>query len=267
MLPLLTSRCFMAIDTAGIALAQAPAFGRRVYDKQYYPFDEQLTKNTSAFYAKLNSVLAKHSKQQSQQLQVVLSADFIRFMVLPAQTKPLNASDRLAFARALYQDVYGTLSDAWLIATDDAPPQQSTLCAAIDHALFEQLESMSIEHRYTLSSVVPYATTLINRCNLQEYDGYLAVVEPTRLVLMDFKGGVQNLQHTKWVGDWVSPLNSLLNKTMLRNGLNTQDLTVYAPVNNELEASQFANFKLTHLKPIPSLLGSSIHYQILRVCL
>lgn len=266
MLPLLTSRCFVAISASGIALVQAPAFGQRVYDKKYYPFDGQLNKNTSSFYTLLNTVLVNHVREKSQQLHVILSADFIRFMVLPSQTNTLNGADRLAFARAIYQDVYGALSDSWVIEADDAPPKQPILCAAIDQMLLEQLKSMAIEHRFTLSSVTPYATKLINRFNLKEYDGYLALVEPTRLVLIHFKGGLQNLHHIKWENDWVSPLKTLLNQTILRNGVSTKNLMIYAPINTELDAAKFTDFNVKFLTPIPSVLQSA-DYQMLRGCL
>jgi len=264
-LPLLTSRCFVAISASGIALVQAPAFGQRVYDKKYYPFDGQLNKTPSSFYPLLNTVFANHSRQKSQQLQVILSADFIRFMVLPSQSNALNGSDRLAFARAIYQDVYGVLSDSWVIEADDAPPKQSILCAAIDQILLEQLNSMAIEHRFTLSSVVPYATKLINQFNLKGYDGYLAVVEPTRLVLVNFKGGLQNLHHIKWENDWVSPLKILLNQTILRNGLSTKHLMIYAPMNTKLDEAKFTDFNVKFLTPIPSVLQSA-DFQMLRGC-
>lgn len=267
MLPLLTSRCYISISTTGIAFLRVPALGRRNYDKQFYPIQGQITKSTNTLYPLLNQILAEHSRQKSQRLQVILSSDFIRFMVLPAQTTLQTGSDQMAFASAFYYQVYGQLCDSWLIESDDAVPHQPTLCAAIDQVLLDQLKTMANDYRFNVSAVVPYATWLVNQFRLEGYDGYVALVEPTRLVLIHFEGTLQSLEHVKWEDDWISPLEILLNKTILRNSLSTRNLLIYAPMDTALDTTRFSYWKVTFQKPLPSLLERSSHYQMLRGCI
>lgn len=267
MLPLLTSRCYISISTTGVAFLRVPVLGRRNYHKQFYPVEEQITKSANTLCPLLNQVLAEHSRQKSQQLQLILSTDFVRFMVLPAQTTLLTESDQLAFASALYHEVYGQLCDSWHIESDDAVPHQPTLCAAIDQVLLDQLKTMANDYRFNVSAVVPYATWLINQFRLEGYDGYLAIVEPTRLVLIHFDGALQSIEHVKWEDDWISPLEILLNKTILRNGPSTRNLLIYAPMDTVLDATRFSYWKVTYQQPVPSQLQRSRHYQMLRGCI
>lgn len=266
MLRLLTDRCLVAVSAKGIAVVQAAAFGRRIYDKQFYPIDTDITKDINLLYPLLNQILLKHSKQKLQQLQVILSTDFTRFMVLPAQTSLLSTLDQLAYAKALYQEVYGDLCEEWVLAPDDAPPYQPVLCAAIDQILLEQLKSMAIQHRFNLSSVAPYVTYLINQFNLKAYEGYLVIVEPSRLVFIEFKGALQNIQQVKWKDEWIAPLQKMLNKTLLCSRLSGQKLTIYAPMQKDLDAAQFSNWDVTLIKPLASVLERTQHYQMLLGC-
>ncbi|QVL45259.1 MAG: hypothetical protein KFB94_08355 [Methylophilaceae bacterium] len=267
MLPLLTDRCYISISTKGVAFLRVPVLGRRNYHKQFYPVEEQITKSANILCPLLNQVLAEHSRQKSQQLQVILSTDFVRFMVLPAQTTLLTESDQLAFASALYHEVYGQLSDAWLIESNDAVPHQPTLCAAIDQVFLDQLKTMANHYRFNLSAVVSYATWLVNQFRLERYSGYLALVEPTRLVLIHFDTALQSLVHEKWEDDWVSPLEILLTKAILRNGPSTRNLLIYAPMEAELDTTRFPQWKVALQQPVPSQLERSNHYQMLRGCI
>lgn len=264
MLHLLTNRYFMAMSNAGLTLVKMPAFGRRILDKEFYPFESTINQGLSPIYALLNTVLQKHSTKNTQQLQVVLSSDFIRFMVLPAQKKPLSATDQLAFASALYRDVYGAITEAWVIKSDDAPPQMPNLCAAIDQTLLNTFQLIADEHRFNLTSIAPYATALINKFNLKEYDGYLAIIEPSRVLLTQFKGALQSMQQVKYADNWIPALQALLNKTLLRNGLNTKNLMIYAPLHHKIEKDQFEGWNVILQNPLPSQLQLTAQYQMLR---
>ena len=254
----------MSLD--GIAIVKTAPFGRRIIHKQFYPLHEFFDKSSNAIYLLLSEVLAEHKSLNLQKLQVVLSSDFIRFMVLPAQINDLSIEDKIAFAGAIYNEIYGSLSDNWTIQLDDVPPHTPTLCAAIDRMLLDQFKAIASQNRFLLTSVEPYATQIINKLNLKKYNGFLAIIEPSRLILMGFKGNIQSVQYLKWQNDWISPLQLLLNKTLLRSGLSDQHLMIYAPVDSEIDAAKFVNWNLTLSKPLPSLLEFSWHYQILRGC-
>jgi hypothetical protein len=185
-------------------------------------------------------------------------------MVLPAQKTPLSASDQLAFASALYRDVYGAISEAWVIKSDDAPPQQPNLCAAIDQTMLEQFLLIASQHQFSLTSIAPYTTELINQFHLKEYDGYLAIIEPSRIVLTHFKGVLQSIQQVKYEDNWIISLQASLNKTLLRNGLNTKNLMIYAPLHHKIEKDQFEGWNVILQNPLPSQLQLTAHYQMLR---
>jgi hypothetical protein len=81
---------------------------------------------------------------------------------------------------------------------------------------------------------------------------------------MEFKGTLQSIHYLKWENDWVYPLQKLLNKTILVNGLIAQNLIIYTSMHSELDTATFVNWKVSIRKPLPSLLESSSHYQLLR---
>ena len=266
MLHLLTNRSFIALSLDGIAIVKTAPFGRRIVHKQFYPLQESFDKNLNAIYLLFSEVLAEHKSLKLQKLQVVLSSDFIRFMVLPAQINDLSVEDKTAFAGAIYNEIYGALSDEWAIQLDDVPPHTPTLCAAIDRMLLDQFKAMAFHNHFLLTSIVPYATQMINLLNLKKYYGFLAIIEPSRLILMGFKGNIQSVQSLKWQNDWTSPLQTLMNKTLLRNGLSDQHLMIYAPLESEIDTAKFVNWNLTLSKPLPSLLEPTRQYQLLRGC-
>lgn len=265
MLPLLNSRCYLAISASGIALARTSTLRRRIVSQAFIPLPKPI-KNSEAVYPLIDAILSQHSSQKSQQLQVLLSSDFVRFMVLPAQQTALTASEKMAFANALYHDVYGTLSDNWLIQTDDTPPQQPTLCAAIDQQLQAQLKAIASQHRFNLCSVVPYPTYIMNRLPLEKYDGFLVIIEPTRLVLAEFNNTLQAMQSIKWEGDWKTPLMHLLNKTTICDGLIQKRLLVYTSVQDSIESIKIDNWQISFLKALPTSLARSVDFQMLVGC-
>lgn len=253
----------MAICSNGIALVEVSAYGGKILDKQFYPFDSAQDDGGDIFNGLLNKVLAKHSKNKSQQLEVILSSDFVRFMVLPRQSSYLSAAERAAYADALYKEVYGNLSEQWSIAIEDAPPYHPALCAAIDNHLLDQIKQIAIQHRFRLSSVGTHATSVINQLNLHNFQGCLAIVEPSRLVFVEFNHSLKHIQQLKWQGNWITPLQKILRKTQLSSHLAKNQLLIYAPFHPQTDIPSFDEWHVNFCKPATSMFEGSAHFQMI----
>lgn len=252
----------MTLCSNGIGMVEVSAFGRKILDKQFYPFDS-IDDDGEILNELLNKILAKHSTDKTQQLEVILASNFVRFLVLPKQSVYLNANEKLAFANALYQDVYGALAEQWLLVLDDTPPYQPTLCAAIDQKLLDQLKQVATLHRFSLTSVLPHIISVINHLNLRNYQGCLAVVESSRLVFVEFNYVLNYIQQVKWQDNWITPLQKILKKTQLSSRLVKNQLMIYGPTHQDLDSSLFDQWDVTLYKSKVSTLGDAEHFQMI----
>lgn len=263
MLPLWTNRCLMSISAIGVAMVEISSITQNIVEKQFYPFGDLHNPDQQNINQIVNVILEKHRKSKRQKLQVILSSDFIRFMVLPAQSKYLNNSDRWALANALYREVYGSLCENWMIEFDDSPPYESTLCAAIDIGLIDHLKMSASHHNFVLTSVVPYATTLINQLNLSAFHGYVALIEPARLVFVEFNETLLNIQQVKCRNGWINPLQQILKKTELFSSLDSKKLIICSPQKNELNLSEFDDWQISFAKTHHLIQEGETDYQMI----
>lgn len=243
----------MSISSDGIGYIEISRFGNKLRKQQRYSITPISNADQQTIHTLITQVMAQHSSQHYQQLELVLSSDFIRFLVLPAQSDMLTTSEKRLYAKALYQQVYGNLSDNWQIEFDDAPPNQATLCAAIDQSFIHQLQQLALQHRFWLTSITPLVSYLTNQLKLKRYEGYLVIIESSRIVLIEFKSTIQTIQQVKWQEDWLAPLKKLLTKTQLSRTISTNSVQIYAPMHQHFDRALFSDWDITLLKPISSL--------------
>lgn len=181
---------------------------------------------------KLESLLQSMQVKRKTQLQVVLSSDFVRYLILPGQTIAMNTAEKSAYAIATYRDVYGAVVDGWHIKLHDAAPNQSTIAVAVDEKLLAILKQVSLKHQLKLNSVQPYLMSAFNTLNhqLSNINGYLVALKSGRLLLISLRQGqCQNLRTIMVDVDWQTELKHLLMRESLLGDTSGREVLVYAP--------------------------------------
>ena len=109
----------------------------------------------------------------------------LRYLLVPWSDKLVADSERLAFARLMLQEVYGTMAEGWELCMDDQPAGQPSLACAVDRGLVYALRERCRQRGVRLSGLVPALAARVNRHRhaLRAGAFCLASVEPGRLTL------------------------------------------------------------------------------------
>jgi hypothetical protein len=184
----------------------------------------------------LESALAAMQIKPKTTIQIIISNDFVRYLMLPCSPISMSPAEQYAYASATYREVYGAVADGWHIKLHDAAPNQATLVAALDKSLLETLKQISLNYQLKLISVQPYLMRTYNGLSKQvgKLNGYLAVVELSvgsrRLLLLSMlKGQCQNLRTIAVTDDWQLELKNLLARESLLDEITGNEVLVYAP--------------------------------------
>ena len=180
----------------------------------------------------LNIKLALIDAKPNTPLRVVLSSDFVRYLLLPAQAVNLSHAEKNAYAKAALRQLHGLKVDNWLIKFDDSAPNQATLLAAIDQQLHSSLVQIAAEHNLILLSVKPYLTQVFNGLHrsLKLFTGYLAIIEGTKILLLNIKNAHIDLLKSQLINDdWQIELNQLLDREQTLGHVNSNEIIICAP--------------------------------------
>ena len=199
---------------------------------------------------KLESLLESMQVKRKTQLQVILSSDFVRYLILPCQPIAMSTAEKSAYAIASYRDVYGAVVDGWHIKLHDAAPNHSTITAAVDEKLLATLKQISLKHQLKLNSVQPYLMSAFNTFNhqLSNINGYLVVLESGRLLLISLRQGqCQNLRTITVNDDWQTELKHLLMRESLLGDTSGREVLVYAPAIKKLALNSIADWNIRRI--------------------
>jgi hypothetical protein len=118
-------------------------------------------------------------------LHVVISDFFVRYALAAWNASLVADSERLAFARLAFRDIYGPPADTWELCLDQQPAGQASLAGAMDRGLLQALRDAAAGQGMRLGSVIPALAARINRHRgaFKGKDFCLAAVEPGRLTL------------------------------------------------------------------------------------
>lgn len=176
--------------------------------------------------------LALIEPKPNTQLQVVLSSDFARYLLLPAQAIMMSSAEKNAYANAALRELHGSTADGWQLKCDDATPSRPTMVAAIDKKLLENLKKIASKHQLKLISITPYLMHAVNGLSKQllKATGYLALIEIGRITLLNLhKGQIQQLCTQIIHHDWQAELNQLLLRENTLGNATHREVLIYAP--------------------------------------
>ena len=181
----------------------------------------------------LGDFLTAHQVKPKTALQIVLGSDLVRYVALPAQAIMMNLAEKNAYANAAFKEIHGTNADDWLVACNDAAPEQTIIAAAIDKKLLQHLSELAPTHQLKLKSVKPYLMVAMNGLakQLAKMTGYLAIVERSRLTLVMLQQGQCQQLHSHAIGgDWQAELKHILMRESVLGDVVYRNVFIVAPM-------------------------------------
>lgn len=249
----------IGVDSIVTALFQR----NKVVSKQHIAYTQQAGESAAqSISIQLDTILFSMQLKPTFQLEIVLASDFVRYMALPAHQLAMSKDEKIAYAIAAYNEVYGAVADGWHIKLNDAAPNQSIIAAALDKQLLEAITQIALKHRLKLISLQPYVVIafngLVNQINQSAQ--YLAIVESRRLLLLKLQyGQCQNVRSFALENDWQVTLKklisreSLINEQVKMSNLNNSnkneisEILVYAPMQKNIVLTEIEGWRIKHI--------------------
>ncbi|MHA6194983.1 hypothetical protein ACX3YG_11480 [Pseudomonas wadenswilerensis] len=186
----------------------------------------------------LDLLLAEHTTA-SARLDVVVSAHFSRFCLVPWSDQ-INRPDELqGFARLCFEDLYGAPEQAWDLVLSAEAAGHDRIAAALPQALLERLRGLASNRGLRLSSVQPYLMAAFNRFDAQLGNGdfLFVVAEPLRSVLLLAREGRWTAVRSVGGGDSDAALAALIGReSQLQASTSDQPLPLYLHAPGRVEA-------------------------------
>jgi hypothetical protein len=102
----------------------------------------------------------KDSTWQHTDVRVVLSNQFMRFMLAPAMTVKADDIDKSLITKHYFKEAYGEIASAWTCRMDDAG---GTVSMAADHGLIDAITQCFAAPQYRLTAIQPALAVAFNR--------------------------------------------------------------------------------------------------------
>jgi hypothetical protein len=96
-------------------------------------------------------------------VELVVSDHFVRYLLIPWSEGLVGNSERLAFARLAFRDLYGQSADTWGLCLDEQPAGRASLACAVDQALSSSLHEVVVGAGGQLVALTPALADCINR--------------------------------------------------------------------------------------------------------
>ena len=211
--------------------------------------------------ARLESLLEANKNKSNTPITISVGSDLVRFLMLPPQQVTMNRQEKIAYATAAFQEIYGANASDWEIKQHDNAPNQPRIVAAIDKNLITRVSQIAVKNHLKLNSLQPYVMTAFNQ-STQYFSGadtYLAILEMNRLTLIFIKSGYyQQLRSHVINDDWPADFKKILLRESATSETACRDILVYSS-KHEAESLTIEGWTIKsmgQLKPSP-LLGAN----------
>jgi hypothetical protein len=134
--------------------------------------------------------------------RISLSHHFARVLLLSPPPVRLSAAEMDGWVAEQLNGAYGAEAAAWRPVWQDVPPGRAVPVALMDGARYDQLRERIKAHGLSLGQAMPWFVVVWNRHRrrIGHTHGWLALVEPERLVLARIEGGRPVSLRTAQVG-------------------------------------------------------------------
>jgi hypothetical protein len=274
--PLSFKQLFVLLGADNVAVvSQSRGLRKRILEQKQQKFQAvtESSKSETLIWQQstmqLDSLLMAMQKKPGTRLNIILASEFVRYLSLPALQIRMSAAEKLGYASATYQDVYGAIANDWEISLQDAPATETTLAAAIDKTLLAELGQIALKHQLLLTSVQPYLMPAFNSLASQigKASGYLAIVELKRLLLINLQSGkYHNLRAYTADDNWQSELKNLILRDALIGDAEKKEILVYAPAQKNTVLNLIDGWQIKRIGVLKNAV-SNMQYSMLEVAL
>jgi hypothetical protein len=241
------TRLTIGLSGDGIAIVQNKVFVKDLVYQQFIASVQNA--DWPSLLQQLDAALSQLKLPKNTPITVVLSSDFVRYLMLPAQPFAMNSAENAAYTQAAYRDIYGLAADNWHIKCDDAAPDQNRLAVAVDAQLMAALSQLAAQYSFKLKSVQPQLMAAFNGLmpQLARKNGYLVLLEQSKLLLIRLQNGqCQHLRALALNGDWQLDLLQAVERESALNDdrtANDKQLFIYAPAQKNTAINQIQGWK------------------------
>ena len=265
---------FLGTDKV-VVINRSRGLRSRVADQKQATFQgsiETIEMQTPAWQqtiVELESIFSAMQIKPGTRLNITLASEFVRYLSLPALQIRMNATEKLGYVAAAYQDVYGKAVNNWEITLQDAPANEATLAAAIDKELLAALNRIALKHQLILNSVQPYLMRAFNALSgqIDHASGYLVIVESKRLLLINLQDGkYQHLRAYAISGNWQFELKNLILREALLANADKREVLIYVPAQKNIVLNVIDGWQLKLISTLKNVIPD-IQYSMLEVAL
>lgn len=153
---------------------------------------------------------------------VVLSNQFVRYVLLPPNPALQTPQEWNALARHRFTAIHGEVTNDWLVRVSETAPEGARIASAIDIGLLDALDDCFAGSGAHLSSVQPYLMTAFNHVQPQlgRAPCWLVIEEEGCLTLSLLAAGRWEALRSRWVdAGWEAELPRLLARKQALLGL------------------------------------------------
>ncbi|TLP65351.1 MULTISPECIES: hypothetical protein [Pseudomonas] len=178
----------------------------------------------------LDGLLTEHQVNGAP-LQILLSARFSRFCLVPWSDAIGHPRELYAYAQACFENLYGQALDDWRIVLSPEPAGAARIATALPEALLQGLQAQGQQRHLRLRSVQPYLMAAYNHCQAQlEPGNFLFVLaEPRRSVLLLAAHGCWQQVLAQGCADNDQALQALIERTGELYGEPLPQVYLHAP--------------------------------------
>jgi hypothetical protein len=208
-------------------------FNKHIIQQREVDVSHAKIKDWSNAIQQVDAVLSELKLTEKTRLSVTLTSDLVRFIALPPQAMVVNNDEKLAYAKASYQETYGAISADWVIKCHPAAPHQTTICAAIDQRLLDSIEALAVKYHLKLNAVQPYFMNVFNRFSnqLNQSNQLLIIVEFNHIVIANIaQGQCQQIRNVKVSEYWQTTLEQTLAREKLLGHYENDQVMLYIPM-------------------------------------
>ena len=203
---LLSRPSTLAISHTGIAFCQGGKKTQLLTDTTFRWIDAN----------QLAEILASNKDiVKNQQVNVVLSNTFVRYLILPWQDGVLTQADWQAIAQHAFRKAFGVIANDWLTHVHFSRYGQTVLAAAIDKSLYVQLQRSAKQIGFDLVALESLLTRVFNQDNK---NSWTLIAEPQRLMLCQIRNGewLQTVMDSPLAGQEYQKAEQLIQRSILQ---------------------------------------------------
>jgi len=148
--------------------------------------EENCYKNSSV----LTDSLMLVSKQiEAKSVRFIISNHFARYISIPWQDGVVAREEWIALAEHAFRESFGKLVENWEVRVSLKTFGKPVVSCAIDQSLLDNLQLISVENKWKITSIEPFLMTLLPKISIQNTNTWILLGEPERVMLVQYHDG------------------------------------------------------------------------------